>query len=269
MATMKVPKKLWEHADPQSTEMYKFLQLTNKNHNLKLQVGPFDIEKLYPTLTKCEQSFWELYQWSITKRSDFWEQLLQTSSLIYSGTYKRVVDESARIDSVPKWFEGLHMNFAENLLYTRAAGKSTSTRSTVGKEDDKIVFTEVREGVSEINDITWGQLRKDVARLASAMKSHGVGKGDRIMVVASNSIVTAEVWLATATLGAIFSSSSTDMGVKGVLQRAVQIGPKVIVKTQENESATDKSSTFSWMTLPCTMVRRLIYGRKCQRSQKA
>lgn len=119
------------------------------------------------------------------------------------------------------------MNFAENLLYSRHPGKSSSTRSTIGKEDNKVAFTEVREGCTEIRDITWGELRKEVGRLANAMKANGVRKGDRVMVVMSNSIVTAEIWLAAASLGAIFSSSSTDMGVKGVLQRALQIEPKV------------------------------------------
>jgi acetoacetyl-CoA synthetase len=153
--------------------------------------------------------------------------MLEFSNIIYSGSYAKVVDENARIDSIPRWFEGLHINFAENLLYSRVPGAPTSTRGTIGKEDNKIAFTEVREGATEIRDVSWGQLRKGVARLASAMKAHGVKKGDRIMVVASNSVDTAKVWLATATLGGIFSSSSTDMGVKGVLQRALQVTPKV------------------------------------------
>ena len=175
------------------------------------------------------QTFSELYEWSITKRSQFWELLLQTSDFIYSGTYKKVVNESARIDSIPKFFEGLHINFAENLLYSRVPGKSTTTRGKIGKEDSKVAFTEVREGATEIRNVTWGQLRKEVGQLASAMKTHGVKKGDRIMVVASNSVDTAKVWLAIATLGGMFSSSSTDMGVKGVLQSAVQVTPKVCI----------------------------------------
>ena len=153
--------------------------------------------------------------------------MLEYSNLIYSGTYTQVVDENARIDAIPKWFDGLHINFAENLLYSRAPGTSTSKRGTIGKEDNKIAFTEVREGATEIRDVSWGQLRREVAHLASAMKAHGVSRGDRVMVVASNSVDTAKVWLAIATLGGMFSSSSTDMGVKGVLQRAVQVTPKV------------------------------------------
>jgi acetoacetyl-CoA synthetase len=139
----------------------------------------------------------------------------------------KVVDESARIDSIPRWFDGVHMNFAENLLYSSLPGALTSQRGTSGKEESKIALTEVREGATEIRHVSWGQLRKEVAALASAMKEHGVVKGDRVVVVASNSVDTLKVFLAVTTLGGLFSSSSTDMGVKGVLQRALQVTPKV------------------------------------------
>lgn len=139
------------------------------------------------------------------------------------------MDESARIDSIPRWFNGVHMNFAENLLYSRVPEAATSKRGFEGKEDDKIALTEIREGYTEVRNVSWGQLRKEVALLASAMKQHGVRKGDRVVVVASNSVDTLKVFLAVTTLGGLFSSSSTDMGVQGVLQRALQVTPKVKV----------------------------------------
>lgn len=119
------------------------------------------------------------------------------------------------------------MNFAENLLYTRAPNASTSTRSTVGKEDSKIAVTEVREGATEIRHVSWAQLRREAGELAGAMKARGVRKGDRVVVVASNSVDTLKVLLAITWLGGLFSSSSTDMGTKGVLQRTLQVTPKV------------------------------------------
>lgn len=152
-----------------------------------------------------------------------------------------MVDESARIDSIPRWFEGVHLNFAENLLYSRIPGVSASKRGTIGKEDDKIALTEVREGYTEVRDVNWGQLRREVGILASSMKEHGVRKGDRVVVVASNSVDTLKVWLAVTTLGGLFSSSSTDMGVQGVLQRALQVTPKVCVLV----SPISKFLTFS------------------------
>jgi acetoacetyl-CoA synthetase len=173
------------------------------------------------------QTYWDLYEYSITKRAQFWDQIFHFLSLLYSGSYTKVVDESARIDSIPRWFEGVQMNFAENMLYSREPGAPTSQRGTIGKEDNKIAVTEVREGYTEVRDVTWGQLRKEVAILASAMKERGVGKGDRVVVVASNSVDTLKVFLAVTWLGGLFSSSSTDMGVQGVLQRALQVTPKV------------------------------------------
>ena len=149
--------------------------------------------------------------------------------LIHTGSYSKVIDESARIDAIPRWFDGVHMNFAENLLYSRIPGAPSSTRGKIGKEDTKIAVTEVREGSTEIRDVSWGQLRAEAGQLAAAMKAHGVKKGDRVVVVASNSVDTLKVFLACTWLGGLFSSSSTDMGVKGVLQRALQVTPKVII----------------------------------------
>ncbi|PQE28088.1 acetoacetate- ligase protein [Rutstroemia sp. NJR-2017a WRK4] len=210
MDSLQIPRKLWEHPNPKSTAMYRFMQEVNKKHNLQLD------------------TFWDLWQYSTTRRANFWDQAFQSFNLIYSGSYTKVVDENARIDSIPKWFEGINMNFAENMLYTRAPGAQSSERGTIGKEDDKIALTEVREGYTEVKNVTWGQLRKEVAELASAMKAHGVGKGDRVVIVASNSVDTLKVFMAVTSLGGLFSSSSTDMGVQGILQRALQVEPKYI-----------------------------------------
>ena len=123
------------------------------------------------------------------------------------------------MDHIPRWFRGVRLNFAENCLYT-------GNGSTTGKEDDKVALTEVREGCTEIRNVTWGELRRKVGRLASAMRAHGVMKGDRVAVVASNSVDTLSVFMAVTSLGGLFSSSSTDMGSKGVLDRLTQIRPK-------------------------------------------
>lgn len=182
--------------------------------------------------TDALQTFWDLYHYSVAQRASFWDQAFHFLDIIYSGSYNTVVDESARIDSIPRWFEGVYMNAAENLLYSRVPGAPTSKRGTIGKEDGKVALTEVREGATEIRDVTWRQLRLEVGRLADAMRKQGVGKGDRIAVVASNSVDTLVVFLAILALGGLFSSSSTDMGVQGVLQRMLQITPKVRVVIQ-------------------------------------
>jgi len=216
-----IPRKLWEHPDPESTRMGHFRQQLEKSTGQKFSVS--DLEPLYTlnTQSKNYQTFHDMYQYSIQNRSAFWSFCWNYFPLIHSGTYNKVVDESARMDSIPEWFSGIRLNFAENLLFSGVAGNKT------GKEDGKIAVSEVREGAAhEVVHLSWGELRRRTGALVQAMKAHGVVKGDRIAICAANSIDTLLVFLASTAVGAIFSSSSTDMGVKGVLDRLIQIKPR-------------------------------------------
>ncbi len=206
-----IPRKLWEHPDPANTQMGRF------KRSLEEHLG-----QKFPDYNA-------LYDYSCAHRSDFWRFVMQYFPVVYSGQIPdRVVDESARMDSIPRWFPGVKMNFAENVLFS---GDRQGRRViTPAKADDKVVCTEVREGsfLEPIRHVTWGQLRQRVGKLSQAMKARGVRKGDRIALVASTSLDTLTVFLATTTLGALFSSSSTDMGVKGILDRLTQIKPKYL-----------------------------------------
>ncbi|GAB7366868.1 hypothetical protein MBLNU230_g1036t2 [Neophaeotheca triangularis] len=204
-----LPRKLWEHPNPQSTAAFRFMQTVNRTHNLNLQ------------------SWDALYDWSVTDIPAFWEQVFHQHPIIHSGSYSRVYDTAARMDSVPRWFEGVRVNFAENVLFT-ADPTDASRGTTTGKEDGKIACTEVREGCTEVRDVSWKELRQRVGALANAMRANGVGKGDRVAVVASNSLDTLVVFYAVTAVGGLFSSSSTDMGTKGVLDRLTQIKPDFV-----------------------------------------
>lgn len=208
--THPIPRKLWEHADPKSTAMYKFMQSANKKHNLNMQ------------------TYRELYEWSVgPNRTQFWDDMWKSSGLIYSGRYTQIVDTSIPMDKVPHWFKGTHLNFAENVLYSVDPSDHSKT-TTFNKEDSKIAVTEVREGNTEVRHMTWGEVRRRVGLLSNAMRKSGVRKGDRIAVVASNSFDTFICFMAATSLGALFSSSSTDMGTKGILERLLQIRPKFV-----------------------------------------
>ena len=148
---------------------------------------------------------------------------------MYNGTIPNpVVNESARMDSIPKWFDGVTLNFAENVLY--CGDKNGHPVKSPGKEDDKTACVEVREGsfLEPIKYITWKDLRQRVGRMAQAMRARGVKKGDRVAVVASTCVDTLTVFLAVTSLGGLFSSSSTDMAPKGILDRLLQIKPKYL-----------------------------------------
>lgn len=106
--------------------------------------------------------------------------------------------------------------------------KDNSKATTFRKEDHRIACTEVREGCKEIRHCSWKQLREQVGLLANSMRARGVGRGDRVAVVASNSFDTLTIFFAVTSLGGIFSSSSTDMGTRGVLDRLHQTKPKYV-----------------------------------------
>ena len=170
-------------------------------------------------------TFQDLYKWSVgSSRNDFWNAVWDEIKLIHEGTYSKPVDTNARMDSIPHWFEGVRLNFAENILYSRGSSKGDRAAAG-GKEDDRIAITEVREGGTEIKDYSWLELRRRVGLLANAMRAQGVEKGDRVAVIASNSFDTLCVFLAITSIGGMFSSSSTDMGTKGILDRLLQIDP--------------------------------------------
>ncbi|KAL6879250.1 acetoacetate-CoA ligase [Trichoderma novae-zelandiae] len=207
----KMPRKLWEHPDRESTVMWRFMKEANRKFGLHLQ------------------SFTELYKWSCNHRGDFYRHLWESVPYIHEGTYTRVVDESIPITGLPRWFEGVRMNWAENALYSRdTSSPSPSALCKLHKEDDGICFTEVREGNTEVRHVTWGELRREAAALAGALREHGLERGDRVVVVGGHSLRTYVAFLATMWLGGMVSCSSTDMGVGGLLQRAVQINPKFV-----------------------------------------
>lgn len=161
-----------------------------------------------------------MYHFSIRNRASFWDFCWKYFNLIHEGEYTAVVDETKRIDTVPHWFQGIRLNFAENILFSQS-GSGVS-----GKEDDKIAVVEVREDAhDQAVRLSWRELRTRTGRLEQAMKAHGVVRGDRVAVCSSNSIDTLLVFLATTAIGAVFSSSSTDMGVNGILDRLLQIKP--------------------------------------------
>jgi acetoacetyl-CoA synthetase len=151
----------------------------------------------------------------------------ESSGLIYEGKYDRVVDTSVPMDAIPQWFQGTKLNFAENILYS-ASPSDPCARSTQHKEDSKIALTEIREGNTEVRHLSFGDLRHRVGLLVNAFRAKGLKKGDRVAVVASTSFDTFICFMAITSIGGLFSSSSTDMGTKGILERLLQIKPAYV-----------------------------------------
>ena len=152
----------------------------------------------------------ELYKWSIDKKADFWASLWDFFHIKASVPYDTVlVNPDDMLES--KWFQGARLNFAEHLL--------------AHKDGTALVFKGENQPAAKM---TYNTLYNDVASLATSLKNAGVGLNDRVAGFMPNMIETVVAMLATASIGAIWSSCSPDFGIKGVLDRFGQIEPKIL-----------------------------------------
>ena len=157
------------------------------------------------------KDYFDLYDWSISNISDFWKAVWGFMALEFSGDYTQVVDDDSKMPGA-QWFEGVKMNFAENLLRIRS-------------EKPAIHFK--GEGQA-VRTLSYNELFDEVEKLSSALRKIGIQQGDRVAGFMPNMPETIIAMLATASIGAIWSSSSPDFGIKGVLDRFTQIEPKVL-----------------------------------------
>ena len=157
-----------------------------------------------------KHSYPELHAWSIESSQEFWNLLWDFAEV--RGT--RSGPTLTRADAMPgaQWFPEARLNFAENLLRRRDAA-------------DAIVFWGEDRVQRKLSN---ADLYNLVSRLAQALAASGVRKGDRVAGYLPNLPESLAAMLATASLGAIWSSCSPDFGVQGVLDRFGQIEPKVL-----------------------------------------
>jgi len=154
----------------------------------------------------------DLHTWSVNHIEDFWGFAWKYFDIIHSGSFSKIVDDANKMPGA-KWFEGANLNYAENLLRYR---------------DDRIAIR--FKGEEEIEaTYTYNQLYDKVTRTAKAFKDSGVKKGDRVAGFMPNIPETIIAMLATASLGAIWSSCSPDFGINGVLDRFSQIEPTILI----------------------------------------
>ncbi|VDI47227.1 acetoacetyl-CoA synthetase, partial [Mytilus galloprovincialis] len=158
------------------------------------------------------ETYKEFHQWSCDNYSEFWEEVFKFTDIIYSQPYSQVVDKEKNIADIPEWFSGCHLNFTENILRYN---------------DDRVAVFATGEGLG-VSKMSFRELRESVTRYVTALKKMGVQKGDRVVGYIPNCCEALEAMLAVASIGAVWSSTSPDFGVQGVLDRFTQIRPKVI-----------------------------------------
>ena len=162
-----------------------------------------------------EDGYEALWAWSTERPEEFWESLWDYFDVIHDGEYDRVL--SGHEMPGARWFEGTRLNYAEHIFRDR--------------DPDAVAIIERSESQTDLNEYTWGTLEAAVAIRAASLRELGVGPGDRVAGYLSNTFETIALFLAVASLGAVWSCCSPDFGAGAVRDRFAQIEPKILLAT--------------------------------------
>ncbi|WP_442875664.1 acetoacetate--CoA ligase [Actinoallomurus sp. NBC_01490] len=158
-------------------------------------------------------SYDELWRWSVTELDAFWDTVWSYFGVL-GERGDGPVREGAGMPGV-RWFPGATLNYARNAL--RADRDQNATA---------VIF---RSESGDERTLTYGELATWVAEARQGLRELGVAKGDRVAAYVPNIPEALVLFLATASLGAVWSSCSPDFGAPSVIDRFTQIEPKVLV----------------------------------------
>jgi len=188
-------KKLWEASNAQ------------KKKSLLSSYEQF-ISKRYKK--KFNQKYESILKWSIKNPGDFWSSIWDFSEV--KGFKSKIKIKKSKIFYKNKFLPNSKLNFAENLLPKNNKDKAITFISENSFREER----------------SWQELNLNVSKISKFLKSIHIKKKDRVAAYMPNTIETVEAFIASSSLGAIWSSCSPDFGVKGVVERFSQISPKVL-----------------------------------------
>jgi acetoacetyl-CoA synthetase len=154
-----------------------------------------------------------LWRWSVGDLEGFWASIWDFFGLRAHAPYERVL--GSRTMPGADWFPGARLNYAEHL---------------VGREEDRDrVAVVARSQTRPALELTFGELREQVARARVGLQRLGVGPGDRVVAYLPNVPETLVAFIATASIGAIWATCAPEFGARSVVDRFAQIEPRVLL----------------------------------------
>lgn len=157
------------------------------------------------------EDYQSLWKWSVDELEEFWESIWEYFDVDSSSPYNCVL-ETRKMPGA-KWFPGARINLVKHIFRQRP-------------KDSVAIYSQSE--IRNLETMTWGVLERKVMILANELRKLGVQPGDRVAAYLPNISETAIALLATASIGAVWSSCSPDFGSKSVLNRFKQIEPKVL-----------------------------------------
>ena len=199
-------------------------------------------------------SYSALWQWSVTEIEAFWRSqwdFFEIKADLPSPTPSTQVPVlGQRTMPGATWFPGTHLNFAEHVFRNH-------TQSYPAIQ----ALSETR-GADQITTLSWDELRAQVQRIAAALRAMGVQRGDCVAAYLPNIPETVIAFLACASIGAIWSSCSPDLGATSVTDRFQQIAPKVMLAVDGycyNGKAFDRRETVGELIDQLTSLESVIH----------
>ena len=157
------------------------------------------------------ETYEELWQWSVDDLEAFWRSIWDFFEVQADGDPSPAL--ASREMPGASWFPGASLNYAEHVF--------------AGKDDAETAILHASE-LRQLGELSWGELRAQVAAVAAGLRELGVERGDRVVAYLPNIPEAIVAFLASASLGAIWSSCSPDFGPASVIDRFAQIEPKVL-----------------------------------------
>ena len=155
-----------------------------------------------------------LWRWSVQDLDGFWSAIWEYFEVVDHGARTAVLSE--RVMPGAQWFPGSRLNYAEHALHGAGA-------------DDSDVAVKARSQTRPDIDLTWGELRAQVARAQAVLVDLGVRAGDRVAGYLPNCPEALVAFLAAAGLGAVWTSCAAEFGPRSVIDRFGQVEPVVLL----------------------------------------
>ena len=166
------------------------------------------------------ESYEALRQWSTTDLNAFWQSIWDYFDL-QSPTPHSVVCDGAPMPHT-RWFVGAQVNYAQQVLRHVDAAHAGGFAAILSHNEKSL-------GQRAAQSLSWPELRRQVASLALHLQAQGVQPGDRVAAYLPNNPEAVVAFLATVSVGAVWSICAPDMGTNAVLDRFRQIEPKVLI----------------------------------------
>jgi acetoacetyl-CoA synthetase len=161
-------------------------------------------------------SYDALWRWSVTELDAFWQSIWDYARIESPTPHTAVLAESRMPGA--RWFPGAQVNYAREVLRHVDAAHAAGMPAIVSDNE-----------LGEVREMSWPEMRRQVASVALTLKSLGVKRGDRVAAYMPNVPETMVAFLACSSIGAIWSVCAPDMGTAAVADRFRQIEPKVLI----------------------------------------